>query len=446
MKSSIILLSHEGKQVVQIIMSNSGSQREIDSSAGLIDWLHQISRMMSDEVEMESLLETVTKAMSSLTHSAFASILLYDDESHTLHFVATSDLSHKMLQQNPVPVSESIAGLAFSEKRVVAIKDAAKFPRHYRKTDQICKTATRAILAVPIIYRGQALGVLETINKKDQLDYKAEDVAILETLASILSLSFENASLEAVIGKIKEESARLDKMKTDFIAITSHELRTPLGLIIGHSTFLREIVDEQYHDQMDTIIRNAMRLKEIIENMTSVDNAQAGTAVLRTYNVSIMEIVDRVVDNMSIEAGHKNITLRAELNNSDMMIEGDQEKISSAILNLVRNAIMFTNEGGNVLVTAREKTGCIEISVIDNGIGIPAKDVPHIFERFYQVESHLTRKHGGMGLGLSVAKMMVEMHGGTIVAESVLGKGSKFTISLPVDSSRAEAGSNVFIT
>ena len=107
---------------------------------------------------------------------------------------------------------------------------------------------------------------------------------------------------------------------------------------------------------------------------------------------------------------------------------------------------MFTNEAGHILVTAKEAAGHIHVSVIDDGIGIPAKDVPHIFDRFYQVESHLTRKHGGMGLGLSVAKMMIEMHGGSITAQSIPGKGSNFTIILPVDSARAEADSKVFIT
>jgi signal transduction histidine kinase len=299
---------------------------------------------------------------------------------------------------------------------------------------------------VPINYRGQVLGVLETINKSGGLDYNGDDATILETLASLLALSFENASLEEIIGKIKEEAARLDKMKTDFIAITSHELRTPLGLIIGHSTFLREIVDNEHHDQMDTIIRNAMRLKEIIENMTSVDNAQAGTAVVRSHDVSIKKVIIDVVENMRIEANHKKISLRTELGESELMLEGDAEKIGMAILNLVRNAVMFTNEAGHILVTAKEVAGHIHISVIDDGIGIPAKDVPHIFDRFYQVESHLTRKHGGMGLGLSVAKMMIEMHGGSITAQSIPGKGSNFTIILPVDSARAEADSKVFIT
>lgn len=427
-------------------MEKPGSRTGIDSPSSQADWLLLIGRMVTEAVEVETLLETVTRAMAEMTDSESASVLLYDDEAHALRFVAASDSSHTIAQEIPVPIEDSVAGAAFAEKRVVAIKDAAKFPRHFRRIDQETRLVTRSILAVPISYRGQVLGVLETINKRGGVDYNGDDATILETLASLLALSFENASLEGIIEKIKEEAARLDKMKTDFIAITSHELRTPLGLIIGHSTFLREIVNDEFHDQLDTIIRNAMRLKEIIENMTSVDNAQAGTAVVRAHNVSVRKIIEETVEPLQVEAKQKKIKMRTDLSQDDLMVEGDAEKIGIALLNLVRNAVMFTNEGGHILIRAKQEHGQIKISIIDDGIGIPAKDVPHIFERFYQVESHLTRKHGGMGLGLSVAKMMVEMHGGQIIAESVPGKGSNFTILLPVDSSRAEADSKVFIT
>lgn len=409
-------------------------------------WLFEIARMLSAGAEMDELLEAVSAGMAEMTASQAASVLLYDDEAHALRFVACFGSNLNILQDIPVPLDGSIAGVAFSEKKALSIKDAARFPRHFKRIDQATNTSTVSILAVPIVYQGNVLGILETLNKANGADYNGEDITILETIASLLALSLENASLEALIEKIKDEASRLDKMKSDFIAITSHELRTPLGLIIGHSTFLREIIGNEFQEQMDTIIRNAMRLKELIENMTSVDNAQAGTAVVRAHNVSMRKIIEDTAETMRIEAHHKKITLRLELGHTDLMLEGDAEKLGIAFLNLVRNAVMFTNEGGQILIAAKEQAGQIKISVIDNGIGIPAKDLPHIFERFYQVESHLTRKHGGMGLGLSVAKMMVEMHGGKILVESLPGKGSNFTITLPVDSSRAEAESKVFIT
>lgn len=130
----------------------------------------------------------------------------------------------------------------------------------------------------------------------------------------------------------------------------------------------------------------------------------------------------------------------------DQTIEGDEEKLGIAINNLLANAVSFTDSNGYVQVAAEQLPGYVQICVIDNGIGIPAKDLPKVFERFFQVQSHLTRRHGGMGLGLSVAKAMVEMHSGQIWAESEEGKGSKFYILLPTSSSQAGQVHNVFQT
>jgi len=286
---------------------------------------------------------------------------------------------------------------------------------------------------------------LEVVNKRGQANYNGDDATILESLASQLALAFENDSLRRQVAGIREDAARLDRMKGNFIAITSHELRTPLGLILGHSTFLREIVGVEYREQLDTIIRSATRLKEIIESMTSVDNVQNGTSVVQRRAVSVRKILQEQIQRIQPELAPKNLNLRADVSQHDLMVEGDAEKIGSALSNLLKNAVTFTNPGGHVFVVAEQLPGYVKVSVIDNGIGIPAKDLPHIFERFYQVESHLTRKHGGMGLGLSVARMMAEMHGGSLSVESVEGKGSNFTLLLPLDSSQAQAAGKVFV-
>jgi signal transduction histidine kinase len=130
----------------------------------------------------------------------------------------------------------------------------------------------------------------------------------------------------------------------------------------------------------------------------------------------------------------KGVTLKAELQRGEeLLVDADGGKISIVLSNLVKNAITFTNHGGHVRIRGGLESGFVKVSVEDNGVGIPARDLPRVFERFYQVESHLTRKHGGMGLGLSVAKVMIEMHGGRIWAESKEGAGSRFIFLLPVE-------------
>jgi signal transduction histidine kinase len=129
-----------------------------------------------------------------------------------------------------------------------------------------------------------------------------------------------------------------------------------------------------------------------------------------------------------------------------LVVEGEEGKIAIILSNLIKNALAFTDPGGHIAVAAERVPGYVKVTVVDDGIGIPVSDLPRIFERFYQVEGHLTRKHGGMGLGLSVAKAMVEMHGGRISVESAEGKGSIFTVLLPVNRSQATAAEKVFLS
>jgi len=240
-----------------------------------------------------------------------------------------------------------------------------------------------------------------------------------------------NVHLERKVKVARIELAELERLKSDFIAITSHELRTPLGLILGHATFLRELAGNEYESQLSTIIKNATRLKEIVENLSDVDNVQTGSARVRSHKVSMSKIAEDVILTFQDEAKAKNITLAKEWGDPAYFVEADGVKINIALSNLVKNALQFTNPGGIVRINVGEDSGYIKVSVSDDGVGIPARDLPKVFDRFYQVEEHLTRRHGGMGLGLAVAKSMIELHGGRIWVESEEGKGSTFTFLLP---------------
>jgi signal transduction histidine kinase len=331
-----------------------------------------------------------------------------------------------------------VAGWIYSNVKPAIIDDARKDERHYTKIDKLTGFNTRSLLGVPLILHGKPMGVFEVFNKSAEVNYTEEDVLVLETLASLASTAIQNDLLENNVQSSREEALELDHLKNEFIAITSHELRTPLGLILGHSTFLRELVDQEFHEQVDAIIRNASRLKEIIESLSSVDNYQTGGASLRPRKASIARIIVDVVSSFRQMATQKSLTLKVDLpKNEDLLIDVDGSKIAIVLSNLVKNAITFSNEGGNVTIHGERQNDSIQVTVEDDGVGIPAKDQALIFERFYQVESHLTRKHGGMGLGLSVAKGMIDMHGGRIWAESTEGAGSKFIFILPIDSNHA---------
>jgi signal transduction histidine kinase len=399
--------------------------------------LLEIIRSLSTLQEKGPFLDSLISAAAELTGCEVASILELDEDGKQLHFTSLPWFHRDLLKDIKVPLQTSVAGWVFRNSQLLIVPDVAAEPRHFKNPDQAAKFATRSLMAVPIIYHGETLGVLEVLNKTEQSDYTEEDKIILETLASQAAMGIQNLRLMNRIQSSQDQITQLDRMKSSFIGIASHELRTPLGLILGYSTFLREFVPPDYRPQLDIIHRNAMRLKEIIDNLANMDNLQRGVAIVRASSTSIKHLIGEVLESFREEAKHKRLTLVIDTPQDDLLVEGESSKIAIALSNMVNNAITFTNPGGHISVVAGPIPGYVKVSVIDDGIGIPPKDLPHIFERFYQVESHLTRTHGGLGLGLSVAKAMVEVHGGRIWVESVEGKGSNFTFLLPTNSGQA---------
>ena len=400
----------------------------------LLSRLLEVTRNLSTTVDLETYLQSILSAATELTESETASLMEYDEASKQLRFKYVPWFHREAIGSAKIPLNASIAGWIFLHVKPLVIDDVRNDPRHYKKIDELANFTTRSLLGVPLILHGKPIGVFEIFNKAGGAPYTKEDIFIVETLASLVTAALQTDLLEGTAVSSQDGARDLDRLKSEFIAITSHELRTPLGLILGHATFLRELIGSEYHEQVDVIIRSATKLKEIIESLSSVDNYQTGGASLRSRKVSITRIIEDVSASFRGMAAQEGVSLKMDIDrDQDLLIDADGSKIAIVLSSLVKNALTFTNDGGHVIIRGGLDTGCIKVSVQDDGVGIPAKDLSHIFERFYQVESHLTRRHGGMGLGLSVAKAMIEMHGGRIWAESAEGKGSTFTFLLPLE-------------
>jgi len=396
-----------------------------------LERLLEVVRGLTTAPDLESFLQTVINEATELTDSELSSILEYDETAEELRFLAMHWFQRDLLRPVGVPLDGSAAGWVYRRGQPLIIQDVKVDQRHFKVVDRVTKHVTHSLVAVPLMVRGEVVGVLEALNKKDNAHYTEEDLTILETLAALAAQAIQNVSLQRKVRATSIELAELERLKTDFIAIASHELRTPLGLILGHATFLRELAGEQYAEQLDMIVRNATKLKTIVENLSDVDNIQNGAARLRNQAVSLRKIIDDVIDTFQDEASSRNITLQSEGGQSPFNLDADGIKLSIALSNLVKNALQFTESGGHVTLDVQEDAGYYKVTVTDDGIGIPARDLPRVFERFFQVETHLTRRYGGMGLGLAVAKAMIDLHGGRIWAESEEGKGSRFTFLLP---------------
>src|SRR5215211_3984727 len=369
-----------------------------------LERLLEVVRGLTTAPDLESFLQTVTTEATELTNSELASILEYDEDAEELRFLAMQWFQRDLLRPVGVPLDGSAAGWVFRRGQPLIIQDVKVDQRHFKVVDRVTKHVTHSLVAVPLMVRGEVVGVLEALNKKDNAHYTEEDLTILETLAALAAQAIQNVSMQR-------------KVRT-----TSIELR--------------ELAGEQYAEQLDLIIRNATKLKTIVENLSDVDNIQNGAARVRNQQVSLTKIIEDVILTFQDQANSRNITLKSESRQAPFQLEADGVKLSIALSNLVKNALQFTEAGGHVTLNVEEDAGYYKVTVTDDGIGIPARDLPRVFERFFQVETHLTRRYGGMGMGLAVAKAMIDLHGGRIWAESEDGKGSTFTFLLPVEKSQ----------
>jgi len=394
----------------------------------------EISQILTSTYDLDELLQMILAAATELTKTEAASILLLDEGGTELRFAATTgrDDLDKMLALR-VPVESSLGGTILRSGEPMVFDDVQQDPRHFDGVDKQIAFESRSMLGVPLLVRDRPVGVLEALNKLDSSPFSEEDGQVLMTLAAQAAVAIENARLITALQKAYEQLNRVDQIKSDFIAIASHELRTPLGLILGYAAMLKEdLKNPDTSQQLDVVMNSALRLRDLIDDMVNVQHIEEGRARLVLTEFVLQEVVQRVVEATSELYTTKQQEMLVSLPSQPLSLMADREKITLVINNLLTNAIKFTDARGRIMVSAERKNGEMQVHVADTGAGIPARDVDRIFDRFFQVEPHLTRTHGGLGLGLAIAKGMIELHGGRIWVESVEGMGSRFSFSVPV--------------
>ena len=235
----------------------------------------------------------------------------------------------------------------------------------------------------------------------------------------------------------RSEAEAANRLKDEFLATVSHELRTPLTAILGWAGMLRrgDLEEETTVNALEVIERNARAQAEIIDDILDVSRIVTGKFHVDAQPLELARIIESAVDTLRPAAAAKSITLNLTLDETGGLVSGDHDRLQQIIWNLVSNAIKFTPPGGQVEILQERTESEMEISVSDTGIGIDEHFLPHVFERFRQADSSSTRQHGGLGLGLSIVRHLVELHGGTVRAESAGdGHGAAFTVCLPTAS------------
>jgi signal transduction histidine kinase/ActR/RegA family two-component response regulator len=240
----------------------------------------------------------------------------------------------------------------------------------------------------------------------------------------------------------RTEAERASRIKDEFLATLSHELRTPLHAILGWSQILRKSADvnQKIAEGLSVIERNARSQAQIISDLLDMSSIISGKVRLDVQTVALGTIVEAAVNTVRPAAEAKEIQLHVVLDPQASTVRGDPNRLQQIFWNLLTNAVKFTPRGGWVAVTLVQVDSQLELTCADNGEGIDTPFLPHVFDRFRQADSSMERRHGGLGLGLSIVKQLVELHGGTIRAMSAgKGQGSSFKVSLPASAAFADS-------
>jgi signal transduction histidine kinase len=264
----------------------------------------------------------------------------------------------------------------------------------------------------------------------------------LDRLVSQMREANEHLVVAAIRAQtLSEEAEAASHLKDDFLTMVSHEIRTPLNAVLGWARILesKKLPPEGAARAIASIGRNAATLAHMIDDLLDTSRILNGAIRLVLGPVDLAAVAHEALDAVRPLAATKNVDLAFDEGSGDRTVNGDGERLQQVMWNLLANAIKFTPEGGRVDVFIESATEYVEVRVVDTGQGIGPDLLPHVFERFRQADEATTRRHGGLGLGLGIARHLVELHGGTVQAASPgLGQGATFTVRLPIAASTSE--------
>jgi signal transduction histidine kinase len=437
-EKQVRLLETFASQAV-IAIENVRLFRELARSVEELRGLGQVGQAVSSTLDLETVLTTIVAHADQLSGADGGAIYEYDEATERFYLSATQRLAPELVEvarTKPFALGEGGVGRAAVVREAVQIPDIeAEGAYEGRMLDSMRQAGLRAVLALPLLREDRILGGLVVVRKTPGL-FPQPVVDLLRTFASQSALAIQNARL---FRELEEKSRQLEaasRHKSEFLANMSHELRTPLNAIIGFSEVLQEeMFGELNPKQMEyvqDIHGSGRHLLSLINDILDLSKVEAGRMELELAPFSLPAALENALTLIRERAARHELSLDLRVDPRVGDLLGDERKVRQVVLNLLSNAVKFTPPGGRVVVAAAPADGMVEVSVSDTGIGIAPEDHEAIFEEFRQVGTDYARKREGTGLGLSLAKRFVELHGGRIWVKSEVGKGSTFTFTLPV--------------
>jgi len=413
--------------------------RDLARSVDELQALGEVGRAVSSTLDLETVLSTIVSQASQLSGTDGGAIYEYDEEAEEFHLRATQNIDIgfvELLRSTRIRKGEGAVGrmaVTFQPTQIPDIEQDETYQSRLRTA--ALREGYHALLAVPLLREDHIIGGL-IVNRRTPGEFAPDVIELLRTFAAQSALAIQNAQL---FQEIEEKSRQLevaDRHKSEFLASMSHELRTPLNAVIGFSEVLLDRMFGELNPKQDEylqdILASGRHLLSLINDILDLAKIEAGRMELEVTDFDLPQAIDNAITLIRERAARRAITLEVDVDPRLGEIKGDERKVKQVLLNLLSNAIKFTPEGGRVKVQAGLADGFAEISVIDTGVGIAPEDHEAVFEEFRQVGSDYAKKHEGTGLGLTLSRRFVELHGGKIWVKSQLGQGATFTFTLPV--------------
>jgi PAS domain S-box-containing protein len=443
-------------KIARDITARKRTEEALADERRLLEVLNQTGPLIASQLDLQSVVQSVTDAATKLSGAKFGAFFynVANEQGGSFLLYALSGATREAFEKFGLPRNTPVFNATFRGEGVVRSEDITKDPRYGSMPPHHGMPAAghlplRSYLAVPVVSRsGTVIGGLFFGHPLVGV-FTERTERLIAGVAAQAAVAIDNARLYEDVRRAAQErehlleaeraarteAERVSLMKDEFLATLSHELRTPLNAILGWSQILASGVrdPQEIEEGLAVIERNARVQTQLIEDLLDMSRVISGKLRLDVQRVDVQDVVKAAVASVRHSAEAKDIRLHVVLDPLAGPVRGDPNRLQQCFWNLLSNAIKFTPKGGRVHVGLARVDSHVEVCVADNGQGIKPEFLPHVFERFRQADASTTRRHGGLGLGLAIVKHLVELHGGSVRAESGgEGQGSTFCIDLPV--------------
>jgi len=416
----------------QLLVRERAAHSEAEEAAERVRRLQTVVDTALSHLALDDLLREMLVRIQELLGADAAAILLVTEDGKYLNGRVAIGLEEEARVR--VPMGRGVAGRIAISREPLIVEDLSKT----EVVSSVLSENARSLVGAPLMIEDRVIGVIhaDTIERHC---FTQDDVKLLQLAANRVALAIEHSRLYEAEQRARLAAEAANRMKDEFLATISHELRSPLNSILGWVTLLREGKLNEYATTraLETVERSARSQNRIISDLLDVSRIISGQLLLNVHPVEPAPMIEAGVDAVRPAAEAKGIRIQMALDRNAGRVAGDADRLQQIVWNLVSNAIKFTHKGGIVQVRLERVDSRIEITVSDTGAGISPEFLPFVFDRFRQADSSSTRKQGGLGLGLAIVRHLVELHGGTVHADSEGdGKGSTFVVELPLMVSR----------